>query len=126
MTPLVAIACGGAVGALLRHAMVSWTLALFGKGFPYGTLLVNVTGSFFIGAVFVWIQGRGAPPEWLRAALVTGVLGGFTTFSAFSLETLNLALAGQPIKAGLNVVLSVVLCLGAAALAMKLFRSLFV
>ncbi len=120
---ILAVACGGALGAVLRYAMVSWTLGLMGRGFPYGTLLVNVLGSFAIGAAFVWFQSRGPHLEILRASLIVGVLGGFTTFSAFSLETLNLALGGHPGRAALNVLLSVVLCLAAAGAGVKLLKS---
>jgi CrcB protein len=121
---ILSIALGGALGAVLRYGLVTGAMAFIGKTFPYGTLLVNVIGSFAIGVLYFWFQSRAAHHEMLRATLIIGVLGGFTTFSAFSIETLNLALGGQPLRAGLNVVLNVVLCLVAAYAGMKLFRTL--
>jgi CrcB protein len=84
-----------------------------GTGFPWGTLLVNVTGSFAIGllAALATADGRAVVVGDARAFLVVGLLGGFTTFSAFSVETLRLAQAGEWGSAGANVAASVLLCL---------------
>jgi CrcB protein len=111
MTNILYIAGGGALGALLRYWMSSGVHFLMGKNFPYGTLSVNLTGSILIGFLYVLLFERvEASPEW-RFALIIGLLGSFTTFSTFSIETLNLFQTGQQIKAVLNILLSVGLCL---------------
>jgi CrcB protein len=110
----LAIAGGGAVGALLRFWMSTGVYNVFGRAFPYGTLAVNVLGSLIMGFLYVLLIDKlPLGPAW-RAALLVGLLGAFTTFSTFSLETLNLIEEGELIKAMLNVALSVVLCLFAA------------
>lgn len=122
MNHLISIAAGGALGALLRYGFSTGTHHLMGKGFPYGTLLVNVLGSFIIGVVYVYMVERGELSEDWRAFIVIGLLGAFTTFSTFSFETINLVEAGEMLKAGLNILISVSLCLGACWIAMMLAR----
>lgn len=98
--------------------------ALLGRGFPYGTMSVNVLGSFAMGLLYVLMLERMAiNAEW-RAALMIGLLGAFTTFSAFSIETMNLIEAGELSKAGLNMILSVSLCLLGCWLGMVLGRQI--
>ena len=113
MTYTLTVAGGGAIGAVLRYWTYLGVHALLGRGFPYGTLAVNIIGSLAIGVLYVLLVERTDSPE-LRALLMTGLVGGFTTFSAFSLETLILLEQGEPLKALLNVVLSVVLCVAIA------------
>lgn len=114
MTQLLAIAAGGATGAVLRFLMSGWVYTWLGRGFPYGTLVVNVVGSLLMGLLSVLLIERlSLGPEW-RAAILIGLLGGFTTFSTFSIETLNLIEAGAHGKALANTALSVVLCVAAA------------
>jgi len=111
VSQLVYIAAGGATGALMRYWMSSGIYVLLGRGFPYGTLTVNVVGSLLMGFAYVFmIERMDVSVEW-RAALMIGLLGAFTTFSTFSIETLNLLESGEQMKAGLNIILSVTLCI---------------
>ena len=111
MKVLIFIAMGGAVGAVLRYAASLGVYSFMGRGFPYGTLFVNVTGSLLMGLLGVMMLERfNIGPEW-RAAVLVGVLGSFTTFSTFSIETLNLLEQGDVMRAVTNIVLSVLVCL---------------
>lgn len=110
MNQLIAIASGGAVGALLRFWVSSGVYSLLGRGFPYGTLAVNVLGSLVMGFLYVLLLERTTVSPELRGALLIGFLGAFTTFSTFSIETLNLLEQAELLKAGLNILLSVVAC----------------
>lgn len=108
------IAAGSALGGVLRHWLSGLVAQRWGEGFPVGTLLVNVTGSFVIGFLFAFTgEGRVLNSPEARNFLMAGLCGGYTTFSAFSLQTLNLARGGQWLGAGLNALLSVALCLAA-------------
>ncbi|HCU66113.1 MAG TPA: fluoride efflux transporter CrcB [Rheinheimera sp.] len=114
------IAIGGAIGACLRFALNEWTLHLFGRAFPFGTLLVNILGSFVIGLLYgLLITEQIAPNPW-RIFIGIGVLGAFTTFSTFSMDTVLLLQQGDWLKAIANVVLNLVLCLTLAWLGLKL------
>jgi len=124
MTQVIAIAAGGAAGALLRYWVSNGIHAVLGRGFPYGTLTVNVVGSLLMGFLYIWLIERLASGPALRAFLLIGVLGAFTTFSTFSVETLNLVESGQLGKAILNVLISVVVCIAAAGLGILLARQL--
>jgi len=124
MNHVLAIAGGGAVGAVLRYWISSGVYTLTGRGFPYGTLVVNVLGSLVMGFLYIWLLERMPSGVAMRAFLLIGLLGAFTTFSTFSVETLNLMEAGQIARAALNTLLSVVLCVGAAALGVMLARQI--
>ena len=114
LTQVVSIAAGGASGALARYWVSTAVYAWLGRGFPWGTLTVNVAGSLAMGFLAVWLVERAAVgPEW-RAAILVGFLGAFTTFSTFSLETFNLIESGAVLKALLNVSASVLVCVAAA------------
>ena len=124
MLQIVSIAAGGAIGALLRFWMSNGVYLLLGRGFPYGTLAVNTLGSFIMGLLYVFMLERmEISPEW-RAALMIGLLGAFTTFSTFSIETMNLVEAGEISKAGLNMFLSVALCVTGCWFGMILGRQI--
>lgn len=107
------IAIGSALGGVARFWASGVAARLFGETFPWGTLIVNVAGSFLIGfiATVSAPDGRIFLGSTARLALMAGILGGFTTFSSFSLQTLNLLNDGQWLPAGANIVGSVVLCL---------------
>lgn len=109
---LAAVAIGGALGSIARYLAVTGIAAALGRASPYGTLTVNVLGSFLMGAALALLVQRGLLGEPWRAGLMTGVLGGFTTFSAFAGETLVLA-QQRPTAAALNVGLHLTLCLAA-------------
>lgn len=107
------IAIGGALGSVARYGLSSFTARLFGETFPWGTLLVNVVGSFVIGA-FATLSGpdgRWIVPPDARLFVTIGICGGFTTFSSFSLQTLGLIRTGEFTAAFGNVLGSVLLCL---------------
>ena len=124
MTNILAIAAGGALGALLRYWASIAVHARLGAGFPYGTLAVNVLGSLIMGFLYVWMIERMAAGPAMRAFMLIGVLGAFTTFSTFSMETLNLLESGQAGRALLNVVVSVLVCVAAAAVGVLAARQL--
>jgi fluoride exporter len=92
------VAAGGAIGASLRYLAGVWLAARLGPDFPWGTFFVNVTGSFFIGVILVLVEG-GSLPAGARLFLAVGVMGGYTTFSSYSHETLGLISGGEFIKA---------------------------
>lgn len=107
----MAIAAGGACGAVLRYWTQTGVHAVLGREFPWGTLVANVVGSLLMGLLAVLMLERFSVSEEWRAMLLIGVLGAFTTFSTFSFETLALLEQGAWVRAGLNVAASVVLCL---------------
>jgi len=108
---LGAIAAGGALGAVMRFWVSGGIYAWLGRGFPYGTLSVNLIGSFIIGIAFVLLTERLTLGAEVRAFVLIGFLGAFTTFSTFSLETLILLQEGLLFKAAANILLSVLLCI---------------
>jgi fluoride exporter len=123
MKILMLVALGGAVGAMARYSASLGIHSIFGHGFPYGTLLVNVAGSFIIGLLYIVITESAAEYGHYRAPVMVGVLGAFTTFSAFSLETVHLLEAGEMFRASLNVLLNVILCLAACWLGLAIARA---
>jgi fluoride exporter len=105
---------GGGLGTLARWGLSGFVARHWGETFPWGTLVINITGSFIIGlfAGLTGPDGRWLAPASVRQFFIVGICGGYTTFSSFSLETLALAEKQQWFKAGANVFLSMVLCLG--------------
>ena len=114
--PYLWVAIGSALGGILRYAITRATIP-YSTGIPFGTILINVVGSFVIGyfGTLTLQSGRYPASDNLRLFVMVGICGGFTTFSSFSLQTLDLLRAGHWVRALLNVVLSVVLCIAAVA-----------
>ncbi len=124
MKMLVAVALGGALGAVGRYLVMSAVALWFGLSFPWGTLTVNVVGSFAMGALIEISALVWSPSPELRALLAVGVLGAFTTFSTFSLDVVALIGRGAHTAAGAYIALSVVLSIAALFAGLHLFRSL--
>jgi len=113
MITYIWVAIGSALGGMSRYWLSGMVASAFGETFPWGTLIINVLGSLVIGffATFSGPDGRIIVPSDTRIFVMVGICGGFTTFSSFSLQTLNLARDGEFLHASLNIILSVVLCL---------------
>ena len=116
------IAAGGATGACLRYFVTSSVDSLFGKHMPFGTLTVNVVGSFALALLYGFIERHELSDSPYRALIGVGLLGAFTTFSTFSVETLTLLENGLWLKATANVFLNVGACLIAGWLAIELMK----
>jgi len=125
MINLILIFLGSGLGAISRYGLSNVIHSLLGRDFPYGTLIINASGSFVMGLLFILILERfvGLAPQ-LRAFLLIGFLGGYTTFSSFSIETLNLFENGAWVAASLNILLNVILCISLAWLGVLGGRSL--
>jgi CrcB protein len=121
---LLAIAAGGALGALGRYGVMNLVGALVGRVFPWGTLAVNLLGSLLLGVLFVLVvQNEAVRREW-ESVLTVGFLGAFTTFSTFSLETIVMLQSGRVLAAAAYVGTSVLVCVAACGLGMRLARLL--
>ncbi|MFZ2727072.1 MAG: fluoride efflux transporter CrcB [Methylococcaceae bacterium] len=126
MNQIIAVALGGACGAVIRFLMSTGLYQWLGRDFPYGTLVVNIVGSFMIGLLSeTLILQRLAITLEYRSAILVGFIGAFTTFSTFSLETIYLLEQGSINKAALNIIISVVACLFAVWLGLLCGRALF-
>lgn len=112
------------MGSLLRFLMSNWVHLVAGRSFPYGTLVVNVLGCLIMGFLFVLFIDRLTDNPVLRTGILIGVLGGFTTFSSFSIETFNLIEQGSWAKAVVNMSASLMLCVGATWIGVVLGRQL--
>ncbi|KQS86695.1 MULTISPECIES: fluoride efflux transporter CrcB [unclassified Rhizobium] len=124
MIHILLVAAGGALGSVLRYLVGLWTLRSFGPSFPWGTLTVNITGSLLIGVFAEAIARKfGASPE-MRVFLITGILGGYTTFSAFSLDAITLVERGQAVTAAIYVGSSVALSAIAVVAGLALMRTM--
>ena len=122
MKQVMAIAAGGALGAVLRWYVAGFVQRFSGSTFPWGTLTVNVLGSFVLGFLFVWLLERSSVGELMRLAITVGFLGAFTTFSTFSVETARLLQEGALTMALGNVLAQVLICVGLAWLGMQVAR----
>lgn len=121
---MLAIAAGGAVGAVLRWLLAGSVQRLAGGAFPWGTFAVNALGSFLIGFLFVYMVERSAASELWRLALTVGMLGALTTFSTYSLESLRLLQSGAMAMAMANVLGQILVCMSLTWLGIQLARSL--
>jgi len=122
---LLSVGIGGFIGAILRYSISNWVNTLSSSNFPYGTLTVNMIGSFFIGFLFLYFQQINLSP-YQKFLLITGLLGALTTFSTFSLDTVLLMQQEQYMKAFSNVLLNVVLSIGATFLGMIIFKRIYI
>lgn len=122
---LLFVALGGAFGASARYVTMSLVGHWFGHGFPYGTIVVNVVGSFVLGGLVETLALVWSPSEAVRAMLVVGVLGAFTTFSTFSLDVHTLAVRGSYLALGGYVAASVLLSVAAFTAGLMLFRQVW-
>lgn len=124
MRTYLAIAIGGTLGCWARYGVANLVQAIYGRDFPYATLAINVLGSFLMGFLFIETLERLTMGPDLRIGVLTGFLGGFTTFSTFAMETLLLAEQGEAAKGALYVALSVGLGLAAVFFGASLARNL--
>jgi CrcB protein len=126
MTPAFLIFVGGGLGAVARYGLSLAATRAFGTGFPWGTFGINISGSLVMGLIAGFFMSRGAPPEWdnVRLFLTTGILGGYTTFSAFSLETILLWEDGRLAALGVYVFGSVLFSIAALFIGYTLAKGL--
>ena len=123
MQMILAIAVGGALGAVLRHYLNSFAATLLGTGFPYGIFAANILGSFLMGVLIVYFALAGEGTQTMKASFLTvGLLGAFTTFSTFSLDAALMIERGQLMTAGLYIGGSVILAIGGLFLGMAITR----
>ena len=121
---IFAIMIGGAIGAAMRFIVANGVYNALGREFPYGTLAVNIIGSFLMGLLTVILLEKGDFDPLIKLAILVGFLGSFTTFSTFSLDTLTLINDGALGRAFLNMISSVVVCVSAVWLGMILAKQL--
>ncbi len=121
---MVYIGVFGACGCLSRYLVSGWVYALVGRGLPYGTLAVNIFGSLLLGLIMEGGLRSALLPAEVRMGITTGFMGGFTTFSTFSYETVRLLEDGSFVAAGANIVLNVLVCVLFAGLGIMLARQL--
>lgn len=114
----------GACGCLSRYLVSGWVLRATGTALPFGTLAVNVIGSFLLGLIMVGSQQSTLLSPEVRLGITVGFMGGFTTFSTFSYETIRLLEEGSFASAGANILLNVLVCVCAAALGVFVARQL--
>ena len=124
MIQALLVALGGAIGSVLRYYVGQWALRLMGPAFPWGTLTVNVVGCFVIGLFTELIARKFNASVELRLLLVTGFLGGFTTFSAFSLDAISLFERGEAVAGGVYIAASVGLSMAAVISGLAVMRAL--
>lgn len=124
MNAFLAVFLGAGIGGALRHAVNLAALKLLGSGFPFGTVAVNVIGSFIMGLAIEWFALKTDPGQMWRLFLTTGILGGFTTFSAFSLDAALLIERGAYAMASVYILTSLIASVGGLFLGLLLVRQL--
>ena len=126
MIKMLLVALGGMIGSVLRYSTVNYFILFFGRLYPFGVLCVNVVGSLIIGccAAYGYQYLRGAASDFLTAFVMVGIMGGFTTFSSFSLDTFTMMYEGKWVLALVNILASVVLCILATALGFYMMMKL--
>ncbi len=126
MLSLVSVALGSALGGSARYLTNEWVIARLGAGFPFGTMTVNIIGSLILGLLAGLVVSGSRPmlPDQARLLFMTGFCGSYTTFSTFSLQTLELFEAGYPLRALANILGSLILCLSAVYLGVILGNAL--
>jgi CrcB protein len=112
MSMILSVACGGALGAVARYLLSNYLQATAGTSFPWGTLTVNVLGCAILGFLLTALLKFWSPTQEIRIFLTVGMMGAFTTFSAFSLEVVLMIERAQWVLAGTYIIASVVLCVG--------------
>ena len=123
MLQLLVIGCGGAVGTLMRYGLALRITSLAGSAFPWGILFVNIVGCFLAGLLFTWAVPRIPLSDLLRNGLQLGLLGGFTTFSAFSIDAIALFDQGLWLRGLLYIITSVIVSILGAYLGMSVGRN---
>ena len=121
---IAAIAAGGAIGALMRYGVNIAAVKALGHGFPYGTMAVNIAGSFAMGAIIIVFANIWQPSETMRVFIVTGLLGAFTTFSTFSLDVANLFERGEYLATATYLSASVILSIAALFAGMAIVKGI--
>lgn len=124
MKQLLAVAAGGATGAVLRWLLAGAIQRMAGGAFPWGTFAINAIGSFLLGFLFVWLIERSSVGEIARLAITVGLLGAFTTFSTYSLESVRLLQEGAFGMAAANVLGQVIICLSLTWVGIHLARAI--
>ena len=122
VTTLLLVALGGCIGASLRYLIEAWITRHTGDAFPWGTMIVNVSGAFLLGMITALVVTRSIAPNYLRPALGIGVLGAYTTFSTLAMDALSLAHAGAAFRAVTYVVTTNIAGVAAAALGLFIGR----
>jgi fluoride exporter len=124
MMSYLVVFIGAGIGGSIRHGMNIWVGRLMGTHFPYHTLVINIVGSLAMGLVAGWFTERGGAAGHTRLFLATGILGGFTTFSAFSLDAISLFERGEAVAGGIYIVASVGLSMAAVMTGLAIMRAL--
>lgn len=123
MEEVIAVLIGGAIGALLRFLLSRWINEILPKNFPWGILIVNILGCLIIGLLSGLLVGRYALSAFWRAGIFIGILGGFTTFSSFSLDSVNLYYSGEYVAATTNIIASLLLSLLATIVGLAIAKA---